>query len=77
VDQGLKPIGDSEESLTQGLEGLDERLKEYYSLGAKFTKWRAVIKVGDSLPSEEAVTSNMNALADDTRSLSRNNMVLW
>ena len=38
VDQGLKPIGDSEESLTQGLEGLDERLKEYYSLGAKFTK---------------------------------------
>ena len=75
VDQGLKPIGDSEESLTQGLEGLDERLKEYYSLGAKFTKWRAVIKVGDSLPSEEAVVSNMNALAEYAKLVQDNNMV--
>ena len=75
VDQGLKPIGDSEESLTQGLEGLDERLKEYYSLGAKFTKWRAVIKVGDSLPSEEAVNSNMNALAEYAKLVQENNMV--
>ena len=75
VDQGLKPIGDSEESLTQGLEGLDERLKEYYSLGAKFTKWRAVIKVGDSLPSEEAVISNMNALAEYAKMVQENNMV--
>jgi len=75
VDQGLKPIGDSEESLTQGLEGLDERLKEYYSLGAKFTKWRAVIKVGDSLPSEEAVSSNMNALAEYAKLVQENNMV--
>ena len=75
VDQGLKPIGDSEESLTQGLEGLDERLKEYYSLGAKFTKWRAVIKVGDSLPSEEAVISNMNALAEYAKLVQENNMV--
>ena len=75
VDQGLKPIGDSEESLTQGLEGLDERLKEYYSLGAKFTKWRAVIKVGDSLPSEEAVTSNMSALAEYAKLVQENNMV--
>ena len=75
VDQGLKPIGDSQESLTQGLEGLDERLKEYYSLGAKFTKWRAVIKVGDSLPSEEAVISNMNALAEYAKMVQENNMV--
>ena len=75
VDQGLKPIGDSEESLTQGLEGLDERLKEYYSLGAKFTKWRAVIKVGDSLPSEEAVTSNMSALAEYAKLVQESNMV--
>ena len=75
VDQGLKPIGDSQESLTQGLEGLDERLKEYYSLGAKFTKWRAVIKVGDSLPSEEAVISNMNALAEYAKLVQENNMV--
>ena len=75
VDQGLQPIGESEESLTQGLEGLDERLKEYYSLGAKFTKWRAVIKVGDSLPSEEAIVSNMEALAEYAKLVQDNNMV--
>ena len=75
VDQGLKPIGDSEESVTQGLEGLDERLKEYCSLGAKFTKWRAVIKVGNSLPSEEAIVSNMEALADYAKLVQDNNMV--
>ncbi len=75
VDQGLKPIGESEESVTQGLEGLDERLKEYYSLGAKFTKWRAVIKAGNSLPSEEAVVSNMEALADYAKLVQDNNMV--
>ena len=75
VDQGLKPIGESEESVTQGLEGLDERLKEYYSLGAKFTKWRAVIKVGNSLPSEKAVVSNMEALADYAKLVQDNNMV--
>ncbi len=75
VDQGLQPIGESEESLTQGLEGLDERLKEYYSLGAKFTKWRAVIKVGDSLPSEEAIVNNMEALAEYAKLVQDNNMV--
>ena len=75
VDQGLQPIGESEESLTQGLEGLDERLKEYYSLGAKFTKWRAVIKVGASLPSEEAIVSNMEALAEYAKLVQDNNMV--
>ncbi len=75
VDQGLQPIGESEESLTQGLEGLDERLKAYYSLGAKFTKWRAVIKVGDSLPSEEAIVSNMKALAEYAKLVQDNNMV--
>ncbi len=75
VDQGLQPIGESEESLTQGLEGLDERLKEYYCLGAKFTKWRAVIKVGDSLPSEEAIVSNMEALAEYAKLVQDNNMV--
>ena len=43
VDKGLQLIGDSEETVTVGLEGLDERLKEYAAKGAKFTKWRAVI----------------------------------
>ena len=75
VDQGLQNIGDSEESLTQGLEGLDERLKEYSSLGARFTKWRAVIKVGGSLPSEEAIVSNMSALSEYAKLVQQNNMV--
>ena len=75
VDQGLKPIGDSEESITQGLDGLDARLKEYYSLGAKFTKWRAVIKIGNSMPSDEAIQSNMVALADYAKVVQENHMV--
>ena len=75
VDKGLAPIGDSKESLTQGLEGLDERLKEYYELGAKFTKWRAVINIGDEMPSSEAIEANMEALADYAKIVQNNNMV--
>jgi fructose-bisphosphate aldolase class I len=75
VDKGLQPIGDSEESLTQGLEGLDERLKEYFELGAKFTKWRAVINIGEGLPSSEAISANMGALADYAKIVQSNNMV--
>ena len=75
VDKGLNPIGDSEESLTQGLDGLDERLKEYYELGAKFTKWRAVINIGEGMPSSEAISANMEALADYAKIVQNNNMV--
>ena len=75
VDKGLSPIGDSEESLTQGLDGLDERLKEYFELGAKFTKWRAVINVGEGMPSSEAISANMEALADYAKIVQNNNMV--
>ena len=75
VDKGLQQIGDSGESLTQGLEGLDERLKEYYELGAKFTKWRAVINVGEDMPSSEAISANMEALADYAKIVQNNNMV--
>jgi len=75
VDKGLAPIGDSKESLTQGLDGLDERLKEYYELGAKFTKWRAVINIGDEMPSSEAIAANMEALADYAKIVQNNNMV--
>ena len=50
VDKGIKPLDSSpDENLTQGLDGLDERCAEYFSLGAKFTKWRAVIKQDLSL----------------------------
>jgi len=75
VDKGLSPIGDSEESLTQGLDGLDERLKEYFELGAKFTKWRAVINIGEGMPSSEAISANMEALADYAKIVQNNNMV--
>lgn len=75
VDKGLQPMGIKEESLTQGLEGLDERLKEYFELGAKFTKWRAVINIGEDVPSTEAITANMEALADYAKIVQNNNMV--
>ena len=75
VDKGLQQIGDSGESLTQGLEGLDERLKEYYELGAKFTKWRAVINIGEDMPSSKAISANMEALADYAKIVQNNNMV--
>ena len=75
VDKGLQQIGDTKESLTQGLEGLDDRLKEYYEIGAKFTKWRAVINIGEGMPSSEAISSNMEALADYAKIVQNNNMV--
>ena len=75
VDKGLQQIGDTEESLTQGLEGLDERLKEYYEIGAKFTKWRAVINIGEDMPSSEAISANMEALAEYAKIVQNNNMV--
>ncbi|MDC3322997.1 fructose-bisphosphate aldolase class I [Gammaproteobacteria bacterium] len=75
VDKGLQQMGDSGESLTQGLDGLDERLKEYFALGAKFTKWRAVINIGMDLPSSEAISANMEALADYAKIVQNNNMV--
>jgi len=52
VDKGAKPLaGSSDETVTEGLDGLRERLKEYYDLGARFTKWRAVYKISDKFPS--------------------------
>ena len=75
VDKGLQPIRDSEETVTVGLEGLDERLKEYAAMGAKFTKWRAVIKIGDGMPSQECIDANMKALADYAKLVQDNGMV--
>jgi fructose-bisphosphate aldolase class I len=75
VDKGLQHIGDSEETVTVGLDGLDERLKEYVSMGAKFTKWRAVIKIGDGMPSDECINANMKALADYAKLVQDNGMV--
>ena len=75
VDKGLQPIGESEETVTVGLDGLNERLKEYFAMGAKFTKWRAVIKIGEGMPTDECIDSNMKALADYARLVQDNGMV--
>ena len=64
VDTGAKKLAKSEnEKITEGLDGLRERLKNYYNLGARFTKWRAVYTVSDQFPSKLAVETNAHALA--------------
>jgi fructose-bisphosphate aldolase class I len=64
VDKGTKPLAlASAETITEGLDGLRERLEEYYELGARFTKWRATYSIGDGIPSEYAVWTNAHALA--------------
>ena len=64
VDTGAKPLaGASEETVTEGLDGLRERLDEYHDLGARFAKWRAVIAIGDGRPSDCAIAVNAHALA--------------
>ena len=64
VDTGAKVLANSpEEKITEGLDGLRERLKEYYKLGARFTKWRGVYNIGEKYPSKLAINSNAQALA--------------
>ena len=64
VDMGAVPlIGSPEEKMTQGLDGLRERLKEYYQLGARFAKWRAVITIGAGIPSTRCMKVNARGLA--------------
>jgi len=64
VDTGAKKLaGSPEEKITEGLDGLRERLQEYYKLGARFTKWRAVYNISEKYPSELAIKSNAHALA--------------
>jgi fructose-bisphosphate aldolase class I len=64
VDKGAKPLALAEgETLTEGLDGLRERLTEYRELGARFAKWRAVITIGEEIPSEYCIWTNAHALA--------------
>jgi len=64
VDTGAKILANSpEEKITEGLDGLRERLKEYYKLGARFTKWRAVYSISKDYPSKLSIVSNAHALA--------------
>ena len=64
VDTGAKSLaGSPDEKITEGLDGLRERLKEYYKLGARFTKWRGVYSISNIFPSKLSVYSNAHALA--------------
>ena len=64
VDKGAKDLaGFPGEKVTEGLDGLRERLNEYYELGAKFAKWRAVINIGEGIPSDYCLGANAHALA--------------
>ncbi len=64
VDTGAKALaGSSEEKITEGLDGLRERLKYYYDLGARFTKWRGVYTISENFPSKLSISSNAHALA--------------
>ena len=64
VDKGAKQLaGSPDETITEGLDGLRERLKDYYDLGARFTKWRAVYKINKNFPSAQSIKSNAHALA--------------
>jgi fructose-bisphosphate aldolase, class I len=64
VDTGAKDMaGHQGEKITEGLDGLRERLKEYFKMGARFAKWRAVIAIGDGIPSQGCIEANAHALA--------------
>lgn len=68
VDMGAKPLAGAEgETITEGLDGLRDRLADYYDLGARFAKWRAVVNIGggsdESVPSQYCINTNMHALA--------------
>ena len=76
VDTGAKVMANStEEKITEGLDGLRERLKEYYKLGAKFTKWRAVYNISKDYPSKLSIHSNAHALARYSALVQECNMV--
>ena len=76
VDTGAKILaGSPEEKITEGLDGLRERLKEYYKLGAKFTKWRGVYNISKSYPSKLSMQSNAHALARYSALVQECNMV--
>ncbi len=76
VDKGAKDFScHPNEKITEGLDGLRDRLATYYQNGAKFCKWRAVITIGNSIPSDACIESNMNALARYASLCQENNLV--
>jgi len=76
VDTGLKNNPESpDENITSGFDGLEDRLNKSYEIGARFTKWRALIKISDKFPSEEAIKSNAIDLAKYASIVQKSNMV--
>ena len=76
VDTGAKVLaGSPDEKITEGLDGLRERLKEYYKLGAKFTKWRGVYNISKNYPSKLSIQANAHALARYSSLVQECNMV--
>ena len=76
VDTGAKDLANSpEEKITEGLDGLRERLKKYYKLGARFAKWRGIYTISKEYPSKIAIHSNANALARYSALVQESNMV--
>ena len=64
VDKGAKQLANTDnEKITEGLDGLRDRLKEYYEFGARFAKWRAVITIGEDIPTAYCISANAHALA--------------
>jgi fructose-bisphosphate aldolase class I len=76
VDTGAKTLaGSVDEKITEGLDGLRERLQAYYKLGARFTKWRGVYNITDKFPSKLSIQSNAHALARYSALAQENKMV--
>ena len=76
VDTGTKNLaGSNHEKITEGLDGLRERLKLYFDLGARFTKWRSVYKISENEPSEIAMITNSHSLARYSAIVQESNMV--
>ena len=76
VDKGLTLMNeDSEETVTNGLDDLNQRCQEFHEIGVKFTKWRAVITIGDNIPTDACINENMLRLADYAKIVQSNNMV--
>ena len=76
VDTGARVLaGSTDEKITEGLDGLRDRLKEYYKIGAKFTKWRGVYLISKDYPSKLSISSNAHALARYSALVQECNMV--
>lgn len=75
LDEGTKNFNDMGEKVTTGLDNLPTRIPEYKSMGASFAKWRAVINIGDGLPTDEALNANAQALAKYAKICQDNDIV--